>query len=172
MKPRIGHALVLSAFLVASTPDSALAEPLGPATASDGDDTRKRLDIRSATIETLSPGKTRVTVVFWNAVPPNFLARRAAGIAIGCCFVRFWPNDKGTLRVTWGDAASGCCLRQAARHPNPYTYSTVIPLDDDTLIPVLADGSVQMHGYSTKMLDPCSKRRYVLWFRTPTGPVC
>jgi hypothetical protein len=57
-------------------------EPLGPTTVTDRDDVRKRLDIRSVTVDTVSSGRTRVELVFWNEVPPSFLRYRAARVEV------------------------------------------------------------------------------------------
>jgi hypothetical protein len=147
MSPRVFLAVVL-ALLVVGAPSFVNAEPLGPTTVSDPDDTGRRLDIRSATIETLESGRTRVVLVFWNRVPAWFLRHRAAGVAPNPhYFVRFWPTRTGWLRVTWGDSASSCCLSHPARHPDPFTYLTHLPLDQVEPPPT------SMHGYSTKKLD-------------------
>lgn len=122
------------------------AEPLGPTTVRDRNDVRKRLDIRSVTVETLSKGRTKVELVSWNGVPPSFLSRRAARVQTGIYFVRFWPG-RHQLRVTWGDAASSCCLNHRARHPDRYTYSTVISLDD------AEPPATRVRGETTRLLD-------------------
>ena len=129
----------------------ASAEPLGPTTARDADDVRKQLDIRSVTVDTLSKGRTLVEIVFWNGIPPSFLKHRAAGVAALCCYVvRFWPNRNGRLRVTWGDAASSCCAVRVARHPNPYTCFTILPLDQ------VMPPATRIRGYAMRKLD-CSE---------------
>jgi hypothetical protein len=122
-------------------------EPLGPTTVTDRNDVRKRLDIRSVTVVTVSAARTRVELVFWNPVPPSFLRDRAARVEVhDHYFVRFWPGRRH-LRVTWGDAASACCLVHRASHPDPYTYVTVIFLDGVEPPPT------EVRGFTTGMLD-------------------
>jgi len=138
---------VLVAVVGATVP--ALAEPLGPTTIDDPDDVDRQLDIRSVTVDTIREGRTRVELVFWNTVPPRALKRRAARVEFGGYFVRFWPG-RHQLRVTWGDAASSCCLIRPARHPDGYTYITMISIDG------AEPPATRARGKTTGMLD-CSE---------------
>ena len=133
--------LVLGSALVAD------ADPLGPTEVRDVDDVDRQLDIRSISVDTIRPGRTRVEMVFWNSVPPKALRRRAARIKAGpFYFIRFWPG-RHQLRVTWGDGASACCSIHVARHPDPYTYFTVIPLDE------AMPPAERIRGFTTGRLD-------------------
>jgi hypothetical protein len=149
--------LLSAAYLAGASFDALAGEPLGPTTVRDRDDAQKRLDIRSVSVNTLSSGRTRVELVFWNGVPPRFLTRRAAGVEPGpYYFVRFWPG-RHQLRVTWGDPASNCCLIHRAWHPDPYTYVTVIFLDGVEPPPT------EVRGYATRKLE-CHRQE---WCGTP-----
>lgn len=144
MKPR--GPLVLAAVIIVGSAVQAHAEPLGPTTVNDRDDVDKQLDIRSVTVDTLRPERTRVELVFWNPVPPRALSRRAARVEFDGYFVRFWPG-RHQLRVTWGDAASSCCVIHRARHPNPFSYRTVISLDQ------AQPPATEVRGCTTRRLD-------------------
>jgi hypothetical protein len=143
---RLLMAFVGAVTTVFATGVDAGAEPLGPTIVNDADDVPKRLDIRSVAVETVAEGRTRVVLVFWNGIPPQFLSERGALVKPLGYAVRFWPGRRGQLRVTWGDPASSCCLTHRARHPDPFTYTTVLPLD--RVMPPPTD----VHGSTTRRL--------------------
>lgn len=139
--------VLLSSFLcLVGLSFAAQAEPLGPTTVLDSDDVRRRLDIRSVSVDTLREDRTRVTLVFWNGVRPRFLRRHAARIEPEGYVIRFWPGPR-QLRVTWGDPASTCCISHRAHHPDPFTYTTVIFLDGVQPTPT------RVRAETTGMLD-------------------
>ena len=107
-------------------------------TSFDPNDPGARLDIRSVSRVELNDDRLQLTMVFWGRTPIHVLRRRAARVemsftgphhATAESIVRFWPNQRGRLRVTWGEAGSTCCGHDGARHPDPHTYTTVIGID-------------------------------------------
>jgi hypothetical protein len=129
--------LVLTASIIAAA-ISVLPVGARATTSLDPNDAGSRLDIRSVTRLVVHDGHLRLTLVFWDRTPIHMLRRRAARVemgfsrphdAIADSIVRFWPNRRGRLRVTWGEAGSTCCGHDSARHPDPYTYTTVIAID-------------------------------------------
>jgi hypothetical protein len=113
-----------------------LQAPAEAALVSDPNEPPTRLDIRSASVVQLTE-KLEVTLVFWGRTPQWLLRRHAARIEMSSALpkhadsqfgFRFWPNKRGQLRITWGEPGSACCGRQGARHPDPFTYTAVIPV--------------------------------------------
>ena len=114
---------------------SAQAQPT--VTASDGDDVADRLDIRFATLSPESGDRSRITLTFWNDVPPTLLERHSIRLELsgsedrpnssGSYVVAFFLNRDGFVRMTWGEAGSNCCFVVPGRHPNDFTYSGVVP---------------------------------------------
>ena len=110
------------------------AEPT--VTANDDNDVASELDIRSATLSPESGDRSRVTLRFWNDVPPELLEGRAIrmelsysedGTYSGQYVVGFFRNNDGFLRMVWGEGGSNCCSVVAGRHPNDFTYTGVLP---------------------------------------------
>ena len=110
------------------------AEPT--VTANDGNDVADQLDIRSATLSPESGDRSRITLRFWNDVPPELLEGRAIRMELsysedgpnsGQYVVGFFRNSDGVLRMVGGEGGSNCCFVVAARHPNDFTYTGVLP---------------------------------------------
>ena len=120
--------------LLSSVP-SVQAQPT--VTASDGDDVADRLDIRFATLSPESGDRSRITLTFWNHVPPRLLERHSIRLELsgsedrpdspGGYVVAFFLNSDGLVRMTWGESGSKCCFVVAGRHPDDFTYSGVVP---------------------------------------------
>jgi hypothetical protein len=115
----------------------ALPTPAQAATTSDLNDVGPRLDIRSVSTVPFSHDRFQLTLVFWDPTPVWLLRTRVARIEMstrgpsharaGAQYgFRFWPNSSGRLRITYGEAASSCCGRDGAQHPDPFTYSALI----------------------------------------------
>jgi hypothetical protein len=106
-------------------------------TASDSDDVADRLDIRFATLSPESRDRSRITLTFWNDVPPTLLEQHSIRMELsgsedrpdspGSYAVAFFLNSDGLVRMTWGEAGSNCCFVVAGQHPNDFTYSGVVP---------------------------------------------
>jgi hypothetical protein len=101
-------AIVMSVSLSA-TALPAHAEPT--VTANDGNDVADQLDIRSATLSPESGDRSRITLRFWNDVPPELLEGRAIRMELsysedgpnsGQYVVGFFRNSDGVLRMVWG----------------------------------------------------------------------
>ena len=115
---------------------SALPAVAQATTSFDPDDVGPRLDIRSASRVEVGH-RLRVTLVFWDRTPVWLLRTRVARLEMstrapghashGALYgFRFWPNDRGRLRITYGESASSCCGHHAAEHPDPFTYTALI----------------------------------------------
>jgi hypothetical protein len=123
---------LLVSFLGSAPP--ALAQPT--VTASDSDDVADRLDIRFATLSPESGDRSRITLTFWNDVPPTLLERHSIRMELsfsedrpdqGNYIIGFFRNSDGFLRMVWGEGGSNCCFVVSGQHPNDFTYSGVAP---------------------------------------------
>jgi hypothetical protein len=123
---------VAVAVAVAALPTVAQAT-----TTFDPDDVGPRLDIRSVSRSEVGEDQLRVTLVFWDRTPVWLLRARVARLEMstrapshasrGALYgFRFWPNDRGRLRITYGESGSSCCGHHAAQHPDPFTYTALI----------------------------------------------
>jgi hypothetical protein len=128
--------------IVVSVLASALPVQAQPtATASDGDDVAGRLDIRFATLSAESGDRSRITLTFWNRVPPRLLERHSIRMEVsysndrpvgpGGQVIAFFRNGDGFIRMVWGLAASECCFVAAGQHPDDFTYTGVLPFSID-----------------------------------------
>jgi hypothetical protein len=127
-------------------------------TANDGNDVADELDIRSATLSPESGDRSRITLRFWNDVPPELLERRAIrmelsysedGPASGQYVVGFFRNSDGFVRMVWGEGGSNCCFVVVGRHPNDFTYTGVLPFSFYGAQPP----PIWLRGESTNQLD-------------------
>jgi hypothetical protein len=132
-------------------------------TAEDGNDVADRLDLRSATLSPESHDRARVTLIFWNPVPPWLLARHSIRLELGTSDdppddgeyrQAFLRNGRGSVRMVWGEAGSNCCGTVAARHPNRFTYTGVLPYSIYGTVPP----PTWLRGFSTRRLD-CQGRQ-------------
>jgi hypothetical protein len=150
----LGLALVVALGLTAHS-----AVAIGPTTVTDPNDTGRRLDIRFVKVEPTSEGRTRMTMSFWNRVPPWLLKRRAVRIEMSFSederqpnyVFRFWLNQQAALRFVWGELGSNCCFSRAARHPTRSVYTALYP--DDSFVPE----ALWVRGVTTGRLD-CVRR--------------
>lgn len=158
-----------------------LVNVLGPAppaqaqptvTASDGDDVADTLDIRFATLSPESGDRSRITLTFWNDVPPTLLERHSIRMELsgsedrpdspGSYVVAFFLNSDGLVRMTWGEAGSNCCFVVAGQHPNDFTYSGVVPFSWYEAVPQ----PNWIRGVATERLDcGVTRRRVCVLFR-------
>lgn len=128
-------ALVVTALVGLFSPaPPAQAQPT--VTASDGDDVGDKLDIRFATLSPESGGRSRITLTFWNHVPPRALERHSIRLELDpydevphkhAYVVAFFLNGGGFVRMTWGESGSNCCFVVAGEHPDDFTYTGVLP---------------------------------------------
>jgi hypothetical protein len=132
------------------------AEPT--VTANDENDVADELDIRSATLSPESGDRSRITLRFWNDVPPELLEGRAIrmelsysedGPSPGQYVVGFFRNSDGFGRMVWGEGGSNCCFVVAGGHPNDFTYTGVLPFSFYGAQPP----PIWLRGESTKQLD-------------------
>jgi hypothetical protein len=153
------RALVASIALLVLAALPAAAEAT---TVNDRDDPLPRLDIRRASVAQVDEHHLRLQLVFWDRTPQWELRRRAARIEMSDAGpaeaqaqfgFRFWPNNAGKLRISYGEPGSTCCGHARARHPDPFTYKAVIRFSlDGALIK-------SMRASRTTRLPPCSRPR-------------
>jgi hypothetical protein len=124
----------LATFTLLATALPAHAQPT--VTANDVNDVADELDIRSATLSPESGDRSRITLRFWNDVPPQLLEGRAIRMELsysedgpnpGQYVMGFFRNSDGFLRMVCGEGGSNCCDVVAGRHPNDFTYTGVLP---------------------------------------------
>jgi hypothetical protein len=132
------------------------AQPI--VTANDDNDVANELDIRSATLSPESGDRSRITLRFWNDVPPELLEGRAIRMELsysedgpysGQYVMGFFRNSDGFLRMVWGEGGSNCCDVVAGRHPNDFIYTGVLPFSTYAAQPP----PIWLRGASTKRLD-------------------
>jgi hypothetical protein len=128
------------------------------ATANDDNDVADELDIRSATLSPESGDRSRITLSFWNGVPPELLEGRAIRMELsyseegpypGEYVVGFFRNSDGFIRMVWGEGGSNCCFVVAGGHPNDFTYTGVLPFSLYGAQPP----PLWLRGESTNQLD-------------------
>ena len=126
--------LLVASIIVVGT--SVLPVSAQAATTFDADEVGGRLDIRSVTIIDLAGDRVLASIVFWDRTPIHLLRKRSVRVEMssngphhptgGALYgLRFWPNQRGRLRVTWGEIGSGCCGHDGAQHPNAFTYTSL-----------------------------------------------
>jgi hypothetical protein len=127
-------------------------------TANDDNDVASELDISSATLSPESGERSRITLRFWNDVPPELLEGRAIRMELsysedgpysGQYVIGFFRNSDGFLRMVWGEGGSNCCDAVAGRHPNDFTYTGVLPFSFYAAQPP----PIWLRGASTNRLD-------------------
>ena len=153
---RPGLIAVLAAGTLLATAFPAHAQPT--VTANDDNDVADELDIRLAKLSPESGDRSRITLRFWNDVPPQLLEGRAIrmelsysedGPSPGQYVVGFFRNSDGFVRMVWGEGGSNCCDVVAGRHPNDFTYTGVLPFSFYGAQPP----PIWLRGESTKQLD-------------------
>jgi hypothetical protein len=160
-------AVVFATLLVSILTSGLPVQAQPTVTASDGDDVADRLDIRFATLSPESHDRSRITLTFWNHVPPRLLERHSIRMEVsysedrpngsGSFAVAFFRNSRGFIRMVWGLRGSECCFAAAGLHPNAFTYTGVLPFSIDT--------ATWLRGFSTKRLHcgPTGQRPCVLF---------
>lgn len=147
---------VLATGILFATARLAHAQPT--VTANDDNDVANELDIRSATLSPESGNRSRITLGFWNDVPPELLEGRAIRMELsysedgpyaGQYVIGFFRNSDGFLRMVWGEGGSNCCFVVAGRHPNDFTYTGVLPFSMYGAEPP----PIWLRGVSTRWLD-------------------
>jgi hypothetical protein len=119
---------LLVSFLGSAPP--AQAQPT--VTASDSDDVADRLDIRFATLSPESGDRSRITLTFWNDVPPTLLVGHSIRMELsfsedrpdhGNYIIGFFRNSDGFLRMVWGEGGFKLLLRglrSASKRPHVF----------------------------------------------------
>jgi hypothetical protein len=156
MSGRHAFIAVLATGTLLASAFPAHAQPI--VTANDDNDVANELDIRSATLSPESGDRSRITLRFWNDVPPELLEGRAIRMELsysedgpysGQYVMGFFRNSDGFLRMVWGEGGSNCCDVVAGRHPNDFTYTGVLPFSTYAAQPP----PIWLRGVSTKRLE-------------------